>query len=85
MHSCFHFIIYYGTYSVKIFIYIYIAKPDHFQSVCFQFACSFIIFSLLFRFIMSSAIQFYHQLGLETVKVNNEIIYTFLSLETNRI
>ena len=34
---------------------------------------------------MTPTIQFYDQLGTETIKINNIVIYTLLSLKTNRV
>ena len=81
LHSCLYFSVYYGTYTVKILIYIPITEPYYFQPILFQYFGSDCIFFPTFRIIMSSAIQFDHQSGTKTVKIRYIVIDAFLTLE----
>ena len=85
MHSCFYFIIDYGTNTVKVFIYIQITESNNFQPVSFYYFCSDFIFFLLVQLIMTTAIQFYYKSGLEAVKVGNIMINALLALKSDRV
>ena len=75
----------YSTYAVKIFIYICITKPKHFQPITFQYFCPVSIVLFCFRLIMSSAIKFNHNFCLVTIEINNILIDTFLSLKADLV
>ena len=79
------FIVYYSAYTVKVFIDIFITKPDYFQSVFFQTISSDFVLLLFLQLIMTASIQFYDQTGFCAVKISNILVYSLLPLKPDRI
>ena len=84
-HPLLYRVINYGADFVKMPIDIQIAKSDNFQTVFFQFVCSYAVIKGLLWIIMPAAIQFDNQFGLKGVKVGYKVANTFLTLETYRV
>jgi len=76
---CFHSLIYYLTNIAELTHNIKVGKTQDFQSLCFQILCPFLIIFLFFRFAMLRTVQFYNQLRLMTVKINDVISDDILS------
>ena len=74
-----------AAHFIKMFIYVQIAKADHFHALISKRSCSFLILLQCFRTIMSSAVEFYRQFCSGTIKIYNILTNCLLALKTNRV
>ncbi len=73
------------TNGGKILINLTICKAYNLKLITFQNFCTELVFFYTFVCIMLRSIQFNNQICLTTIKIRNELINCFLSLETNLI
>jgi len=85
LYSFLYLIINNSTHLIKVPVNIQVTKPNYLQSVTFQYRSSLVILLFSNRIVMTATIKFNDQFCFKTVKINNIIVNTFLSLKTHGV